>query len=66
MKDVVEVVRRCRYCKREHEGSAMSYQENPFCRHCLEERLSKFAVDGEWSLEGHYAIFTPKADKDGS
>jgi hypothetical protein len=40
---ILELVRRCHHCQRVMECSSREYQENPFCRLCLNERLVKEA-----------------------
>lgn len=40
---ILELVRRCHHCKRVMECSPREYDENPFCRVCLKERLAKEA-----------------------
>jgi len=37
---ILERVARCRFCGREVEGTATAQCENPFCRHCLQDRLA--------------------------
>ncbi len=39
MMQILEVIRRCPYCKRESTVSPQSYSENPFCDECLNERV---------------------------
>ena len=53
--EILEQVRRCRYCRREMAVSATAYAENPFCNRCLPERVER-AADGkvEWRLVGEY------------
>lgn len=38
---MLELIRRCPYCRRESNVSADSYAENPYCSQCLTERLQK-------------------------
>jgi hypothetical protein len=53
--EVLERVRRCRYCKREMSVSAAAYAENPFCNRCLPERVKLVGDPGiEWRLVGDY------------
>lgn len=40
---ILELVRRCQYCKRAMKCSPREFDENPFCRVCLKERLVKEA-----------------------
>lgn len=40
---ILELVRRCHHCQRVMDVSAREYDENPFCRLCLKERLAKEA-----------------------
>lgn len=58
---LVEPVRRCRYCKREMSISASEYTTNPFCRVCLPERMLLHADPlVEWRPAGHYLEPIPR------
>lgn len=62
---MLERVQRCRYCRREMRVGALSYAENPFCKHCLHERMEKAAAERgpfETFDDGHYIHFVPKKD----
>lgn len=56
---LMEVVRRCPYCKRESTVDPLSYAENRFCNDCLAERMAESAARERplvgWVPEGHYA-----------
>lgn len=58
-----ELIRRCRYCKREMMDVSMeSYTENPWCRHCLKERMEAAAAKlppMRWELRGGYMVPVP-------
>jgi hypothetical protein len=51
-------IRRCRYCGREMTCTGLEYQENPFCKICLPERVRNAALRGRirWRTEGDYVI----------
>lgn len=54
---MLELIRRCQYCRREMKVSDRSYAENPFCNRCLNERISiSKAQSGAtgWKLVGGY------------
>lgn len=38
---IVEVIRRCPYCKRENPAPASAFAQNPFCATCLPERIQR-------------------------
>lgn len=57
---MLEKIRRCRHCRREVESSPLGYEENPFCRVCLAERLREEAREGSLVRRGHYAVFIPR------
>lgn len=40
---IFELVRRCRHCRREMTCEAPEYNQNPFCRICLPQRIAKEA-----------------------
>ncbi len=41
-----KAAKRCRYCDRSMaRKSDASYRENPFCKHCLHERIAKAAEE---------------------
>lgn len=48
---ILELVRGCRYCQRVMECSSREYEENPFCRLCLNERLAKEAAHSRTELD---------------
>jgi len=37
--------RTCSYCKRTFYASNESFAENPFCRHCLHDRLATASLE---------------------
>lgn len=43
--EMMEEIRRCRFCRREMFASPLAYHENPFCSLCLNERTA-FATTG--------------------
>ena len=50
---------RCRYCGSDMEVSAASYEENPFCVGCYDERVAKAAAENPlvgWRMEGEYLV----------
>lgn len=50
---------RCRYCDSVMKVSAGSYEENPWCVGCLDERMEKAAAENPlvgWRMEGDYMI----------
>lgn len=57
---MLERIRRCRHCGREIEGSPLAYEENPFCRVCLDERTRAQAREGTLVRRGRYAVFIPR------
>lgn len=62
-----EVVRRCEYCNRDmtREVSAQSYLENPFCRHCVHERLEEadsLMEPTKWVRSGDYLTLVPLSE----
>lgn len=54
---VLERIQRCQFCGREMPARSLGYQENPFCRVCLNER-QLLAADGPerpiWRAVGDY------------
>ena len=43
---MLELVRRCKHCDRSMMNvSSQDYAENPYCRHCLIERVAKAAAE---------------------
>jgi len=52
-----EIVRRCLYCRREMAVSEAGYAQNPYCKHCVDERIDavKLANKGtRWQSTGTY------------
>ena len=50
---------KCKYCGREHKRFPRCFEENPFCKECLSERIEIFRqkfgpfitfIEGEYSL----------------
>ncbi len=60
--ELLEPVRRCRFCKREMLVSGAGYAENPFCRVCLPERIAIAATDVEWRPDDHYLVPTRRRE----
>lgn len=59
---MLELIKRCRYCRREMNVSAREHTENPFCGRCLKERLRRAAAaigPVRWEQDGHYLVATP-------
>ena len=50
----------CPYCKRAYRTTGESFEQNPFCGKCLNERLAKAAESGPklvgWRHEGRYMV----------
>lgn len=63
---LMEVIRRCPYCKRESTDDPMSFAENPFCNDCLNERIAAALANSRpivgWVTEGSYirAVLCPE------
>jgi hypothetical protein len=58
---ILERVRKCNFCGREVEGTALAYEENPFCRVCLGERLQQGRAENtltSWAQRGEYLVST--------
>ncbi len=58
---ILERVRKCAYCGGEVKGTALAFEENPFCSACLSDRLEKGRGDGalvSWTVQGEYLIPT--------
>ncbi len=49
---ILELVRRCQHCQRVMDCSPREFEENPFCRLCLKDRLAKEAgpTSPVWSV----------------
>jgi hypothetical protein len=67
---ILELIRRCPYCKRENKVSALSFAENPFCNACLHERMQNAKDEigpGTWEpvpgTDGKYIRFVPDSTK---
>lgn len=63
---LLEIVRRCKFCEREMKVSSRAYAENPYCHHCLSDRLaaaSLSAAGTEWVRRGHYLELIPTDEK---
>ncbi len=63
---IMEVVRHCKYCNRESTVPAMEWEENPYCHHCLKERLEAGkARRGNVLIAhvGNYAMLIPTAQR---
>jgi uncharacterized paraquat-inducible protein A len=58
-----ERIRRCRHCGAEMETNPLSYEENPYCVRCFDERTRTATAPGElaWTPRGHYIEFFKKA-----
>lgn len=55
--EILEYVQRCRYCRREMAVPPLQYAENPYCVHCLPERIKAKAVPDarkRWVRNGAY------------
>ena len=62
-----QAVRRCRYCKSDMTDtvSADSYLENPYCHHCLHERLRRASESlgrMQWITTGSMISVIPKTE----
>lgn len=60
---MLELIHRCQYCSREMKVSDRSRIENPFCRHCLDERIANASKKlGPMKLVnvGNYLSFVPQ------
>jgi len=59
---ILELVRRCEYCRREMTTGAAAFRENPFCRECLHDRIAAAAIaqgPTELRFVGDYAEVIP-------
>lgn len=59
---MLEVMRRCKHCKREMRVSLREYDENPFCQECLPERLEKSSAGlapRRWQGDCGYLTLVP-------
>lgn len=53
--EIAERVRRCKFCQREMQVSALAYLQNPRCVVCLPERMRSAAPTAvTWRTRGHY------------
>lgn len=56
----------CRYCKRKMRVSQQAYAENPFCKHCLHERMQLAAAQDPVILRiresNGYIVFVRRSD----
>lgn len=59
---IVERVRRCKYCGREMKVGALAYEENPHCTVCFDDRVRSATSAGEvlYRRAGHYVEFFTK------
>lgn len=58
---MLERIRRCAFCAKEMNCSALSYEENPFCTDCLSLRLDAAAKANAlltWMPRGDYMQLT--------
>lgn len=57
---MLELVKKCKFCRREMSVSPVEWLENPWCNFCLEERIEIVAPKSssvEWKRAGNYFIF---------
>jgi hypothetical protein len=58
---MLERIRKCQCCGMEVGGTALAYEENPFCKNCLKDRIQKASVGNNllsWTERGDYLVAT--------